>query len=61
MTCSACDGDGLIEVGAYRGDEGRETRECRLCGGVVTTDGPLEQLAQAATQAGVSRCHRCWQ
>lgn len=35
MKCEACGGDGLIEVGAYRGDESdTATRECRLCGGV---------------------------
>lgn len=39
-TCEACGGDGLIEVGAYRGDEmDTATRECRLCGGAVTTTG----------------------
>lgn len=35
--CEACGGDGQIEVGAYRGDENdTTTRECRLCGGVVS-------------------------
>lgn len=37
--CEACGGDGLIEVGAYRGDEDdADTRQCRLCGGVVTLE-----------------------
>lgn len=35
--CEACGGDGQIEYGAYRGDEAGPTRECRLCGGVITT------------------------
>lgn len=55
MKCEACGGDGLIEVGAYRGDENdTTTRECRLCGGAITRDTPLEQLAHAATAAGAS-------
>lgn len=45
MKCEACDGDGLIEVGAYRGDEDDvDTRECRLCGGVVSLES--RRLAQ---------------
>lgn len=35
--CEACGGDGQIEYGAYRGDESGPTRECKLCGGVITT------------------------
>lgn len=30
--CEACGGDGLIETGAYRGDQDSETRPCSLCG-----------------------------
>lgn len=52
MTCAACGNDGQIEYGAYRGDAGTETRECRLCGG--RPSGPLEKLYQAAMEAGVS-------
>lgn len=60
MTCEACGGDGQIEVGAYRGDDSPDTRECRLCGGVVTatlssseTVGTaFSRLGQAATKAG---------
>lgn len=38
MKCEACGGDGLVEIGAYRGDESDvNTRQCQLCGGVVTT------------------------
>lgn len=45
MKCEACGGDGLIEVGAYRGDEDDpNTRECRLCGGVVALE--TRRLAQ---------------
>jgi hypothetical protein len=52
MTCAACGGDGQIEYGAYRGDSGTATRECRLCGG--RPSGPLERLGEAAAQAGAS-------
>lgn len=56
MWCEACGGDGLIEVGAYRGDEGSETRECRLCGGTATAPlvsslGQLGVSAEGAAQA----------
>lgn len=54
MICSACGGDGQIELGAYRGDDGPEMRECRLCGGVITTDSLIEKFAQAAKNAGMS-------
>lgn len=44
--CEACGGDGLIEVGAYRGDEDdADTRPCRLCGGVVTLETYREQVS----------------
>lgn len=39
MPCEACGGDGQIEYGAYRGESDGPTRECRLCGGVVTATG----------------------
>lgn len=45
MKCEACGGDGLIEVGAYRGDDTTETRECRLCGGVVTLESRRSAVA----------------
>lgn len=51
MKCEACGGDGLIEVGAYRGDEDdNTTRPCQLCGGVVTgtVGAELDRLAQNA-------------
>lgn len=39
MKCDACGGDGLIEHGAYRGDESdATTRVCTLCGGTPTVD-----------------------
>ena len=34
--CSACGGDGLIEIGAYRGDDGPDGRPCALCGGKIS-------------------------
>lgn len=55
MKCEACGGDGLIEVGAYRGDESDpNTRECRLCGGVVTLEVYREQVSgeRKVTTAG---------
>lgn len=51
MKCEACGGDGLIEVGAYRGDENDSTtRPCQLCGGVVTgtVGAEMDRLAQNA-------------
>lgn len=36
MICEACGDDGLIEVDAYRGGHDVDTRECHLCGGVIT-------------------------
>lgn len=51
MTCEACGGDGQIEYGAYRGDEAGPTRECRLCGGVITQTAPLETLGVSAQSA----------
>lgn len=36
MSCAACGGDGQIGYGEYRGEEAGPTRECRLCGGVIT-------------------------
>lgn len=61
MKCEACGGDGQIEYGAYRGDESGPTRECKLCGGVMTTSptvvdiaGSLGASAQSAS-AGLTR------
>lgn len=51
MKCEACGGDGQIEYGAYRGDEAGPTRECRLCGGVITQTAPLETLGVSAQSA----------
>lgn len=51
MKCEACGGDGQIEYGAYRGDEAGPTRECRLCGGVITQTVPLETLGVSAQSA----------
>lgn len=53
----ACGGDGVIAVGAYRGDETTETRECRLCGGVVTDSDSnlgiiIEPLSYSASGQG---------
>jgi hypothetical protein len=49
MTCEACGGDGLIECGAYRGDEGSDTRTCALCNGVVgCAESPSPLAADAA-------------
>ena len=54
-TCEACGGDGLIEVGAYRGDaDDTTTRECRLCGGVVTASGVGTICPIGAGQLGVT-------
>lgn len=44
MKCEACGGDGLIEVGAYRGDDSSDTRTCQLCGGVVTLESRRETV-----------------
>lgn len=68
--CEACGGDGLIEVGAYRGDETPDTRTCQLCGGVVTLETYREQVSgerkvatvgahldQLAQQAGYADIH----
>lgn len=54
MKCEACGGDGLIEVGAYRGEKTDETRECRLCGGVITNATPEWKSygSQAAARTG---------
>ena len=57
MKCEACGGDGLIEVGAYRGDDSGPTRECRLCGGVVTGTAETERVAErlrALGRAGIT-------
>lgn len=64
MSCEACGGDGQIEVGAYRGDDSPDTRECRLCSGKVTMTAmptsaenaavALQRLGQAATATGAS-------
>jgi uncharacterized Zn finger protein len=45
MRCEACGGDGLIEHGAYRGDEHSPVRPCQLCGGIADED--LEWLKQS--------------
>lgn len=54
MKCEACGGDGLIEVGAYRGDDSAETRSCTLCGGRSTGNAvdALPELNAAAIKAG---------
>lgn len=55
MRCEACGGDGLIEFGAYRGrEDDKDTRECRLCGGMITGDVPLEMLSNSAKSASAT-------
>lgn len=49
--CEACGGDGQIEYGAYRGDEDGPTRECRLCGGIVTA---CRTTADVVSDAGIT-------
>lgn len=61
MSCAACGGDGLIEVGAYRGDDGPETRECRLCGGYPSGAGVIEfkvsESGKRRVETQVEVCH----
>lgn len=54
MKCEACGGDGQIEYGAYRGDESGPTRECRLCGGVMTTTPTVIDIADSLSASAQS-------
>lgn len=54
MKCEACGGDGQIEYGAYRGDESGPTRECRLCGGVMTTTPTVVDIADSLSASAQS-------
>lgn len=52
MKCDACGGDGLIEYGAYRGDESDATRVCTLCGGVPTIEPTRAAIPENAYPQG---------
>ena len=45
MICECCGGDGLIEYGAYRGDDDTDTRKCHLCGGTPVINTVRESVS----------------